>query len=157
MKRDDYPYRQAVHAVIIDNNNHFLVVQKLNYKDNEWSFAGGGIEEKENPHEAILREIKEELQIKNAKILAESKVAYNYDWPEEVIRRRYQKDGKYFRGQQLKYFLVKFLGDKTSLKFQKEEIRAIKWVTYEQLSQHLIFPNQWPSAEKVIKEFNLSF
>lgn len=157
IKRENFPYRQAVHAVIIDNNNQFLVVQKVNYKDNEWSFVGGGIEENENPREAILREIKEELGLINIEILAESKAAYKYDWPEEVIIKQFHKLGKYFGGQQFKYFLIKYSGDKSTLKFQKAEIKAIKWISYDQLSQHLIFPNQWEDAVEVIKEFDLSF
>jgi len=40
IKRENYPYRQAVVSVIVDGNNMFLVVQKLSYRDNEWSFAG---------------------------------------------------------------------------------------------------------------------
>lgn len=157
IKRENYPYRQSVISVIVDDNNMFLVVQKLSYKDNEWTFAGGGIEENESPREAILRELQEELGVKSFKIIAEGKTHYKYKWPDEVIIKQFHKLGKYFRGQQLKYFLIKFLGKKSDLKPQKEEIRLIKWISYEQLSQHLIFPGQLKSAEKVIKEFNLSF
>jgi len=61
IKRENYPYRQAVVSVIVDGNNMFLVVQKLSYRDNEWSFASGGVEDNESPSEAILRELREEL------------------------------------------------------------------------------------------------
>jgi len=49
------------------------------------------------------------------------------------------------------------LGNQSDIKPQEEEIRVIKWITYDQLSSHLLFPGQLESAEKVIKEFNLSF
>ncbi len=32
-------------------------------------------------------------------------------------------------------------------------IRTIKWVTREELKDHLLFPNQLDNAEKVIQEF----
>jgi len=154
--RERYPYRQAVLGIVIDKDKQFLLVQKLNYRENEWSFAGGGIKENESPREAILRELQEELGVKSLKIISEGKTNYKYEWPDEVIIKQFHKHGKYFRGQQLKYFLIKFLGNKSDLKFQKEEIKAIKWIIYDQLSEHLIFPDQFASAEKVIKEFNLS-
>jgi len=157
IKRENYPYRQAVVSVIVDGNNMFLVVQKLSYRDNEWSFASGGVEDNESPSEAILRELREELGVKSFKIIAEAKTHYQYEWPEKVIIEQFHKLGKYFRGQQLKYFLIKFLGNQSDIKPQEEEIRVIKWITYDQLSSHLLFPGQLESAEKVIKEFNLSF
>ena len=108
IKRENYPYRQAVISVIIDDNNLFLVIQKLSYKDNEWNFAGGGIEDNESPREAISRELQEELGVNNFKIMAENKIQYKYEWPEEVIIKRFQKKGELYRGQQIRYFLIKF-------------------------------------------------
>lgn len=157
IKRKNYPYRQAVVSVIVDNKNMLLLVQKLSYRDNEWSFAGGGVEDNESPREAILRELKEELGTKSFKIIAEAKTHYQYEWPEKVIVEQFHKLGKYFRGQQQKYFLTKFSGNQSDIKPQEEEIRSIKWIAYDQLPDHLLFPGQLESAKKVIKEFNLSF
>jgi len=155
--REKYPYRPAVLGIIIDDNKQFLLVQKLKYQENEWSFAGGGIEEGETPKQALLRELAEELGSKKFTVIAESEVPYSYDWPEEAILRQYQKTGKFYRGAQIKYFLVKFLGSKEELKLQADELKASKWVPLEELPKYLIFPGQWQAVQKVIKEFNLGF
>jgi len=155
--REKYPYRQAALGIVINDNKQFLIIQKLSYQENEWSFAGGGIEENETPKQALLRELEEELGSKKFEVIAESKTPYSYEWPDEAILRQYQKTGKLYRGAQIKYFLVKFFGDKEELKLQDDELKLIKWVTPQQLPNHLIFPGQWQAAKKVIKEFNLSF
>lgn len=150
--REKYPYRQAVHGIVIDDNQQFLLVQKLNYRENEWSFAGGGIKENETPRQAVLRELEEELGSKKFKVIAESKIPHSYEWPDHVILRQCQKTGGLYWGNQIKYFLSKFSGEKKELKLQTNELKAIKWVTLKQLPKHLIFPGQWQAAEKVIKE-----
>jgi len=150
--REKYPYRQAVLGIIIDEDNDFLIIQKNNYQNTEWSFAGGGIEEGETPQQALVRELEEELGSKKFAIITESKTSYSYEWPDHVILKQYQKTDKLYRGNQIKYFLVKFLDDKKQLKLQPEEIRTGKWVTLRQLPKHLIFPGQWPATQKVIQE-----
>lgn len=150
--REKYPYRQAVLGIVIDEDKQFLLVQKLNYRENEWSFAGGGINENESPNQAVLRELEEELGSKKFEVIAESKIHFSYEWPVHVILSQYQKKGRLYRGNQIKYFLSKFSGDKGELKLQADELKAIKWVTLEELPKHLIFPGQWQAAEKVIKE-----
>ena len=66
-------------AAIIINNNKILLTQRGygEYKD-KWEFPGGKIEENETKEEAIIREIKEELDasIKVEKFL--TKVEYDY-------------------------------------------------------------------------------
>jgi len=152
IERNKYPYRKSVLGIIVNNDKEFLIVQKLSYKDNEWSFAGGGIDENETPNRAVLRELKEELGSENFKIITESKIPYRYEWPENVILERFDKKGELFRGQKLTYFLIKFVGEKSELKIQESEIKAIKWTVLENLSQYLVFPDQWSTAKKVIDE-----
>ena len=53
-------------AAIIKKNNYFLIVQRNRKKHMglKWEFPGGKVEEGETFEEALLREIKEELNIK---------------------------------------------------------------------------------------------
>ncbi|PPR45482.1 MAG: CTP pyrophosphohydrolase [Alphaproteobacteria bacterium MarineAlpha5_Bin8] len=53
-------------AAIIRKNNKYLIVQRnrKKYLGLKWEFPGGKVEENETFEEALLREIKEELNIK---------------------------------------------------------------------------------------------
>ena len=53
-------------AAVIKKDNHFLIVQrnKKKHLGLKWEFPGGKVHQNENFEEALLREIKEELNIK---------------------------------------------------------------------------------------------
>jgi len=61
-------------AAIIKKDNHFLIVQRNRKKHMglKWEFPGGKVEKNETFEEALLREIKEEL---NIKIVLKDKIA----------------------------------------------------------------------------------
>ena len=149
---DKLVYRQATVGIVIDNENNFLIVQMLDYKENEWRFPGGGVKEGEEPQEAILRELSEELGTKKFKILGTSKYRNQYDWPIEVILARLRKKGKTWRGQQQWHFLVRFTGSKEDIEPEKHELRQVKWVKRADLASHFVFPNQWGFVDKVLQE-----
>ncbi len=121
-------------------------------KDNEWSFAGGGVDEGETAEQAVIRELEEELGSKNFRIVGESKQKYSYDFPEETIKKNYEKRGIWQRGQEITGFWVKFEGNKEELS-PVDGIRKIKWVSKEELKENLIFPGQWENTSLVIEEF----
>ena len=53
-------------AAIIEKDNHFLIVKRNRKKHLglKWEFPGGKVQENETFEEALIREIKEELNIK---------------------------------------------------------------------------------------------
>ena len=55
--------RQRVQAIIIQNNKVLFGSGLVNGKDFRHFFIGGGIEEGENPEEAIMRELMEEANV----------------------------------------------------------------------------------------------
>jgi len=144
------PYRLGAHAFIIDEDNKFLVIQKNNYSDSDWTVIGGGREEEESAEENLFREILEETNLdkSNFKIIGESKFKQEYDYPEDVVAQIH--NGKY-RGQSYTQFVVRFTGDKDAITFN-DEIRTSKWIDYSDFNTHLNFPGQLEIAKKVIND-----
>lgn len=152
LRKSSLPYRKGVIGLVIDDERKILLVQMVDYKDNHWRFPGGGIDKGEHDENALLRELEEELQTNKFEILKKSKHVNKYDWPEEVIERQYKKKGKRWRGQQQSQFLVHFVGRKSDIKPDPEELKRIKWVSVNEIEKYLVFPRQWELAELVIKE-----
>jgi putative (di)nucleoside polyphosphate hydrolase len=149
------PYRSGVIGLILNKENQVLIAQMNAYKENEWRFPGGGIDEGEEPKEALLRELREELGSEEFEVIKESRYKAKFDWPDESIRKRYEKRGELYRGQEQRQFLVKFIGDISNLKPDPNELRQVKWVSLKDLPDYFIFPGQWELTKKVIEEFNL--
>ncbi|HUW24472.1 MAG TPA: NUDIX domain-containing protein [Patescibacteria group bacterium] len=145
-------YRQGTVGVVVDKNNNFLIVQMVDYKENEWRFPGGGIDDGESPQGALLRELVEELGTSNFELIGVSQYRSQYEWPMGVILSRLRKEGETWRGQQQTHFLVKFTGSMKEIKFKKDEIRQVKWVKRENLSSHFVFPGQWEFINQVLQE-----
>lgn len=148
------PYRLGVIAFILDSENKLLIIKNKGYKENEWTNPGGGVEEGETFEVAVLRELKEELGCDCFKIEAVSKNDLKYDFSLEHINERYKYRGVYQRGQIKKQFLVRFTGEKESIKLNISENTDYKWININDINKYFIFPNQAENAFKFLKEFN---
>lgn len=151
----EMPYRQGVVGIIIDSDNKFLIVQMVAYGDNQWRFCGGGLEGETDHKKALLRELKEELNTDKFEILKESSVVIRFEWPVHVTAKRYLKNGKFWRGQEQRQFLVKFIGQKEDINADPAELKRIKWVKKEELESHFVFENQWAQAEETFKDLQI--
>ncbi len=156
MNRDKLIYRQSTSALILGKLGRILIVQKSSYKDNEWDIPGGGIEEGEKPEVAIVRELSEELGSDKFDVIKTSKQTDRYEWPDDVINKRILEKKQFFRGQERTQFLVKFTGEESEIKTQKEEIRAVKWVFPDELPAHFVFPHQMEKMKVLLKEFGIN-
>ncbi len=148
-------YRRSTIAVVVDKNNRILLAQKQSYHDNEWEFPGGGVEESETDEQAIMRELNEELGTDKFELIKRSREDYQYDWPDEVIEKKFEEKRKTWRGQQRAQFFVKFTGQPEEIKFQKEEIRKTIWVTPQESDEYFVFPNQLTVTKRLLEEFGL--
>lgn len=146
-------YRQKANAIILDKTDRVLLVQLNDYGEDQWNTPGGGLEDGETAKEAIFRELKEELGTNKFEMLNESKIKDKYDFPDFVIAKGLKKGKKYI-GQEQNQFVLRFVGGDSDIKTQEEEIKKYKWVDYEELESHLIFPNQWENVRDVIEEWN---
>ena len=64
-KRGALPIKLVVAAALVDIDNRVLIAKRPNNKDmgGLWEFPGGKVKEGELPERAIIRELKEELNI----------------------------------------------------------------------------------------------
>lgn len=72
---------EVVAAVIYDNNNNILITKRKHKMFNGlWEFPGGKIEPNESHQQALIREIKEELEINIS--VGEFIITIEYDYPD---------------------------------------------------------------------------
>jgi len=102
------PYRQGANAFIVDETeSYLLIVQKQSYADNQWDVPGGGKENGETPQQTVIRELEEELGLKNVAVIQKSPLINRYEWPLEIIEDYYKNRGLLYRGQEKHQFLIK--------------------------------------------------
>lgn len=98
-------YRPNVAAIILSPHYpkkcEFFLGERSDVRG-AWQFPQGGIDEGENPQEALFRELLEEIGTDEVEILAQYPQWINYDFPEDV-RSKMQP----FDGQTQRYFLLR--------------------------------------------------
>ena len=114
----------------------------------------GGIDTKEKPQLAALREMKEEVGIKKnlVKLISESKNWYYYQIPKDLAETLWK--GKY-KGQRQKWFLYEFTGSYNDINIQTNhpEFSDWKWVNKEFLVPNIV-PFKKEIYSKLLNEFS---
>lgn len=144
-------YRPNVAMIIVSNNypkKKEIFIAQRNDLDNVWQFPQGGIDEGEEVHEALFREMKEEIGTKKAKIIAEYPHWITYDFPSRIA-----KSMKPYKGQRQKYFLVKLKKSaKINIETKHPEFSNYKFIKLDKvLSLSSSFKKD--VYKKVIKHF----
>jgi putative (di)nucleoside polyphosphate hydrolase len=152
--RNKLNYRQSTSAVIVDDLGKILLVQKMNWQDNEWDLPGGGVDENETPSEAVIRELSEELGCNYCEILKVSEQIDRYEWSDELINQKIKEGKPPFRGQERNQFLVKMTKGIKILP-QKKEIKAVKWIYPREIDKYCVFPYQLNKMKNLLKEFDI--
>ena len=152
-KFKNLPYRSNVGIMLINDDGHVFVGQRLDNNQNAWQMPQGGIDCDEDPQSAAYRELLEETAIEqeNVKFLAKASKWLLYDLPEDLIPKLW--DGKY-RGQKQKWFLFKFLGTNRDINISTEhpEFSNWKWMPKENLLEEIV-PFKKSVYESVLREF----
>ncbi|RVT95536.1 RNA pyrophosphohydrolase [Rhodovarius crocodyli] len=132
----DLPYRPNVGAVLFNAEGRVLVARRADLPGAEaWQLPQGGLDEGENPAEAVLRELKEEIGTDRAEILAEHPEWLHYDLPAHLVGKALR--GKY-RGQTQKWFALRFLGSDAEIRLDQDphpEFDAWRWARLEELPE----------------------
>ena len=145
------PYRPGVGMMLINHNNEVFVGRRIDTRSDAWQMPQGGIDEGEEPKEAAMRELLEEMGSNHATIIAESQSWFYYDLPGHLVPKLW--DGKY-RGQKQKWFALRFQGTNADICIQTEEPEFMdwRWVEMEALPD-IIVPFKRKLYAEVIKEF----
>ena len=148
---NELPYRPCVGAMLVNSIGRVFVAKRIDNPGDYWQMPQGGIDEGEEPVEAVLRELKEETGVCKVEIIAESDSWRTYDLPDELMGKLW--GGKY-RGQRQKWFAVRFLGEDSEINIKAHETPEFsdwKWVKIDELV-NLVIPFKQVLYSDVITE-----
>ena len=145
------PYRPAVGVMLLNRQGEVFVGKRIDQTVEGWQMPQGGIDEGEEPHQAALRELKEEAGTAKAVIIAEMDEWITYDLPSHLVGIAFH--GRY-RGQRQKWFALRFTGEDSDINLHahEPEFSAWKWLALEELPR-VIVPFKRDSYAKVIAAF----
>ncbi len=153
MDKQKLPMRIGVGIIVLNNNNQVFVGKRKDNPINKWQMPQGGVDKGEDFITAMKRELLEETNIKNIKILKELERMYQYELPKNLVGIIWK--GK-FRGQKQKWFITRFLGqdNEINLKTKHPEFIEWKWIEPEKLPE-VIVDFKRGLYEELLKEINL--
>ena len=146
------PMRTGVGIILLNNENKIFVGKRKDNPVDKWQMPQGGVDEGEDFHTAMKRELHEETSIKNIKIIKEINQLYEYELPKDLIGIIWK--GK-FRGQRQKWFITRFLGNESEINLNTKQPEFIewKWIDAEKLPEVIVYfkKNLYQSLLKEIK------
>jgi len=147
------PYRPCVGVMLMNAAGHIFVGQRKDRFEEAWQMPQGGVEKGEAPREAALRELWEETGVTAdlVGILAESAQWLPYDLPQDLVPQIWK--GR-FRGQEQKWFLMRFNGtdDQVNIETEHPEFSTWRWQDPAHLVERIV-PFKRAVYEKVVEEF----
>ena len=149
-------YRKCVGMMILNSNNEILVGRRIDHPSGFWQMPQGGIDENEDPEEAVWREMLEEIGTNNAKIIKISDQWIKQEIPEKTLKTL--PWGKKYIGQQQKWFAFRFAGQDKEINIGTEnpEFSEWKWAKINSIIDNIV-PFKRHVYSKVLKEFKELF
>ena len=145
-------YRKCVGMMIFNNNKEILVGRRLDHPSGYWQMPQGGINDNENPKEAVWREMMEEIGTNKAKLIKISNQWINYEIPSETLKTLPWGD-KYI-GQTQKWFAFLFLGEDNDINVGTDnpEFSEWKWTRMDSIVDSIV-PFKRDVYAKILEEF----
>ena len=111
---------EVVAAIIKENNKMFITRRAYGDFANLWEFPGGKIEHGESREDALIREIKEELELEIN--ISSFLITVDYDYPSFHLT--------------MHCFICKIVGGELNLNAHNDA----KWITFEELDEQKWVP-----------------
>ncbi|WP_170391258.1 RNA pyrophosphohydrolase [Ruegeria arenilitoris] len=120
------PYRPCVGLMLMNDQGQIFVGQRNDRFEDAWQMPQGGVDEGETPRAAALRELQEEIGVTPdlVEIVAETDDWLPYDLPHDIVPKIWK--GR-FRGQEQKWFLLRFLGEDDQINIQTDHPEFTRW------------------------------
>ncbi|MFT8368094.1 RNA pyrophosphohydrolase [Acetobacter papayae] len=153
------PYRPNVGAMIFHPDGRVFIARRTDMpgaggplSEGTWQCPQGGIDEGEDPAQAVLREVWEETGTHAVHILAEHPEWIAYDLPDHLIGKAL---GGRYRGQTQKWFALAFTGQDADIRLDTHlpaEFDAWMWVDLNTLPARNVGFKK-PIYERLARDF----
>lgn len=133
------PYRRNVGLMVLNDEGHVWVGQRKDRYKDAWQMPQGGVDKGEDAQAAALRELEEETGItaELVEVVAETDDWLPYELPHDLIPQLWK--GRY-RGQEQKWFLLRFSGTDAHINIETKEpeFSAWKWMAPAELPEAIV-------------------
>ncbi len=138
--------------MILNHQKKILVGRRIDHPSGYWQMPQGGIDENENPEEAVWREMLEEIGTNNAEIIKISNKWVRYKIPKKTLNTL--PWGKKYIGQKQKWFVFKFIGKDSDININTKnpEFSEWKWTKIESIINNIV-PFKRDVYSTVLEEF----
>ena len=131
------PLRSGVGIVVLNKDNKIFVAQRIDNQKNFWQMPQGGVDKGEDYLAAAYRELEEETSIKSVGLIKEIDGLISYELPKNLLGIIWK--GK-FRGQEQKWFVMRFLGQDSeiNIKTKNPEFCEWKWIDLKNITDQVV-------------------
>ena len=143
-------FRAGVGAVVLDPVHRILVLKRKDASDNAWQMPQGGIGAREEPLDALYRELNEEVGLARTDL----EVVKSYPgWLVYEVPVHY-RNPKVGWGQAQRWILCRLLVSPTAVSADQIEVTEADWVSTDTLIARAT-SFRVPTYRRVIDEFGL--
>ena len=138
--------------MILNKDKEILVGRRLDHPSGFWQMPQGGIDDNENPEDAVWREMMEEIGTNKAELIKVSNQWVRYEIPAETLKTL--PWGKKYIGQTQKWFAFQFIGEDSDINVGTDdpEFSEWKWAKIDSIVDNIV-PFKRYVYSTILKEF----